>query len=152
MYRFLISIGVALAGAICCHAAEVARVTVNGEPVSKVVTAITFDGDQAVIHFGDADRMEADMGDVKLSFAADGTSAIGSVSDLSVFSYDGIVGDLLKVSGLSGNTALTIHDVAGKTVFGPVAAQGEMEINVSSLRPGVYVLRAGKDVVKFTKH
>ncbi|MCM1070979.1 MAG: T9SS type A sorting domain-containing protein [[Clostridium] fimetarium] len=153
MYRFLISVGVALAGFLCCQAADVAQVTVNGEPVRKAVTEISFDGDQLTIHFADSDRMDADMGNVSLSFVDDGTSAVGNIAGaMDVFCYDGIVGDVLTVRGLSENSTLAIHDVAGKTVLGPVAAKSEMKINVSSLRPGVYVLRAGKNVVKFTKH
>lgn len=150
MYRFLISIFAAAACFFAGQAANVARVTVNGEPVAKVVTAITFDGDQMRIHFGDSDSMDADMGDVLLAFAEDGMSAIDA-ANLSAFSYDGIVGDLLTVSGLAENTILSVFDVSGKTLFGPVAAEGRMEINVAAFPAGVYMLRAGNEIVKFTK-
>ncbi len=118
--------------------------------MGKVVTAITFDGDQMRIHFGDSDSMDADMGDVLLAFAEDGMSAINA-ANFSAFSYDGIVGDLLAVSGLEENTILSVYDVSGKTLFGPVAAEGRMEINVAAFPAGVYVLRAGNEIVKFTK-
>ncbi len=153
MYRFLISVWVVLAGVLFCRAAEVAQVTINGEPVRKAVTAITFDGDQISIHFEDADKVDTDMENVLLSFVSDGSSSVGNmVNDISVFSYDGVVGDVLIVSGISENSILDIHNIAGKTVFGPVAAEGRIEINVSNLGDGVYVLRAGNDVVKFSKH
>lgn len=153
MYRLLISIFAAVACLFAGYAAEVARVTVNGEPVSKTVTAISFNGDQLTLHFGDSDSMDSDMDKVSLAFVDDATSSLGELAGgLSVFTYEGIVGDVLTVSGLQPGSALRVLDLSGRTVFGPVATESRMEINVSDLSAGVYVLCAGKDVVKFTKH
>lgn len=151
MYRFLISIAAAAAGFLLCSAGDVARVTVNGVPVSKTVAALSFNGDRMTVHFGDSDTMDADLDEVILAFADDATSSVDGIAGLSVFRYEGIVGDRLTVSGLLENSSLAILDVSGKTVFGPVACGSRMEINVAGLPAGVYVLRAGSDVVKFTK-
>ena len=151
MYRFLISIAVAVAGYLLCPAADVARVTVNGVPVEKAVAALSFSGDRVTVHFGDSDTMEADLDQVLLAFADNGTSSVSELAALSVFRYEGIVGDVLSVSGLSENATLSVFDLSGKSVYGPVQAESRMEINVAALPAGVYVLRAGNDVVKFTK-
>lgn len=139
-------------GIIPSAAAKVAQVTINGSPVKKTVTAVSFNGDKVTIHFDDDNTTDADMGDVLLSFA-DGNSstAVDLVNSLSIFRYEGIIGETMTVSGIQENSNLTVYDITGKTVLGPVATESRMEINVSGLTPGVYVLRAGKDVVKFVK-
>lgn len=153
MYRFLISLAAALTIAFGGLAATVAQVTINGEPVKKTISAITFNGDRVTVHFGDTDSMDADMDGIQLSYVDDATSSVVNfTSGIDVFTYEGLVGDNIIVSGLQDNCKVAIFDMAGKVVYGPVASQIRMEINVSAFPQGVYVLAAGKDVVKFTKH
>ncbi len=153
MYRFLISLAAALSIAFSGYAATVAQVTINGEPVKKTVSALTFNGDRVTILFGDSDMMEADMDGLRLSYVEDASSSVVNLTNgIDVFTYEGLVGDNLVVSGLADNCKVVIFDMSGKVVVGPVASQRRMEINVSALPQGVYVLGAGKDVVKFTKH
>lgn len=49
-------------------------VTINGSVVDKVVTQITFDGDNAVLTFSDASTESVDMSLVTLAFEYDATA------------------------------------------------------------------------------
>ena len=152
MYRFIFAIFVVLAGFLCGTAANVAQVTVNGAPVRKSVTEISFSGDKLTVRFDDSDSMDADMEAVLLSFAENGMSAVEAAKTLSVFTCEAVVRAKLTVSGLSESAPTASFDPSGKVVFGPVPAAGRMEIKVAHLSAGVYMLRSGNDVVKFTKH
>lgn len=152
MNRLFLSLITVAAGITTLTAAKVAQVTINGSPVQKAVASVCFNGDKLTIQFDDATSAEADMNDVSLSFIEGGPStSVGSIGNLSIFTYEGIIGETLSVSGIQGNTNLTIYDLNGKTMIGPLPSAERMEINVSGLTPGVYVLRAGNDVVKFVK-
>lgn len=53
--------------------------TIDGSTVDKVVTQITFDGDNAVLTYSDNSTQSADMELVALAFEYDGTSGISAV-------------------------------------------------------------------------
>lgn len=67
MNRLILSLIIAAMGIIPSAAAKVAQVTINGSPVKKTVTAVSFNGDKVTIHFDDDNTTDADMGDVLLS-------------------------------------------------------------------------------------
>ncbi len=53
--------------------------TINGSTVDKVVTQITFEGDNAVLTYSDNSTQSADMELVSLAFEYDGSSGISAV-------------------------------------------------------------------------
>ena len=116
---------------------------INGEPVEKVVTKITFNGDLAVLTFSDATEISEDMGNVILQFS----SAPTSIKDIAVFQMNKVVDGELNIEGLPAGTQVVIFDASGKQLMATMATQ----INVSSLKSGVYVLKAGNQIVKFVK-
>lgn len=116
---------------------------INGEPVEKVVTKITFNGDLAVLTFSDATEISEDMGNVILQFS----SAPTSIKDIAVFQMNKAVDGELNIEGLPAGTQVVIFDASGKQIMATMATQ----INVSSLKSGVYVLKAGNQIVKFVK-
>ena len=116
---------------------------INGEPVEKVVTKITFNGDLAVLTFSDATEISEDMGNVILQFS----SAPTSIKDIAVFQMNKVVDGELNIEGLPAGTQVVIFDASGKQIMATMATQ----INVSSLKSGVYVLKAGNQIVKFVK-
>ena len=116
---------------------------INGEPVEKVVTKITFNGDLAVLTFSDATEISEDMGNVILQFS----SAPTSIKDIAVFQMNKAVDGELNIEGLPAGTQVVIFDASGKQLMATMATQ----INVSSLKSGVYVLKAGNQIVKFVK-
>ena len=116
---------------------------INGEPVEKVVTKITFNGDLAVLTFSDATEISEDMGNVILQFS----SAPTSIKDIAAFQMNKVVDGELNIEGLPAGTQVVIFDASGKQIMATMATQ----INVSSLKSGVYVLKAGNQIVKFVK-
>ena len=116
---------------------------INGEPVEKVVTKITFNGDLAVLTFSDATEISEDMGNVILRFSSSPTS----IKNVEAFQLNNVVGDNLDINGLAEGTKVVIYDTSGKDV---ITTNGS-NINVSGLKPGMYILKAGNQVVKFIK-
>ena len=116
---------------------------INGEPVEKVVTKITFNGDLAVLTFSDATEISEDMGNVILRFSSSPTS----IKNVEAFQLNNVVGDNLDINGLAEGTKVTIYDASGKDV---ITTNGS-NINVSGLKPGMYILKAGNQIVKFIK-
>ena len=116
---------------------------INGEPVEKVVTKITFNGDLAVLTFSDATEISEDMGNVILRFMPAPTA----IKDVTAYQMNKVVGDNLDINGLTAGTKVVIYDASGKDVI----TTNDSNINVSGLRPGMYILKAGNQIVKFVK-
>ena len=117
---------------------------INGETVEKVVTKITFNGDLAILTFSDATEISEDMGNVILRFSSSPTS----IKDITAFQMKKAVDGELNIEGLPAGTQVVIFDASGKQLMATMASR----INVSSLKPGVYVLKAGNQIVKFVKN
>ena len=116
---------------------------INGEVVEKIVTKITFEGDNAVLTFSDETNISEDMGNVILRFSSSPTS----IKNVEAFQLNNVVGDNLDINGLAEGTKVVIYDASGKDV---ITTNGS-NINVSGLRSGMYILKAGNQIVKFVK-
>lgn len=124
-------------------AATTQTLIINGEVVEKIVTKITFEGDLAVLTFADASVSAEDMGNVVLRF----TDSPTSIKDINAFQLNKEVEGSLNISGLAEGTLIQIFDASGKQVISTY----DTTINVSSLKPGMYILKAGNKIVKFAK-
>ena len=71
------------------YANNVQTLTINGQTVNKALSKMTFDGDNVILTFTDNSSQTSEMESVSLSFSS--ASAIDAVS---VFQYNGIVGDV----------------------------------------------------------
>lgn len=119
--------------------------TINGQKVEKVVSQITFSGDNVVLHFNGSEESYP-MNDVQIDFS--GASGINSVS---TFTLNGIVDGQLNIAGLAAGTPVAVYDVSGKKVAA-TRAQGEAtQLDINNLNGGVYILKAGNQIVKFVK-
>ena len=116
---------------------------INGEVVEKVVTKITFEGDLAVLTFADETVISEDMGNVIMRF----TSSPTSIQNVETFQLNKAVGDNLEINGLVEGTQVQVFDATGKQVI----VTYDSTINVSSLKPGMYILKAGNQIIKFAK-
>ena len=116
---------------------------INGEVVEKVVTKITFEGDLAVLTFADETIISEDMGNVVMQFTASPTS----IKNVEVFQLNKAVGDNLEINGLAEGTQVQVFDATGKQAI----VTNDPTINVSSLKPGMYILKAGNQIIKFAK-
>lgn len=117
--------------------------TINGETVEKAVATITFDGDNVVLHFADGSDQTADMESVHLAIVP-GTDGIGLIKMP--------VGDRLNIEGLAPGTHVTLYDASGRIVLNATAAEAHTQLQVSQLRSGIYMMKAGNQTVKFHKH
>ena len=116
---------------------------INGEVVEKVVTKITFEGDLAVLTFADETVVSEDMGNVIMRFMSSPTS----IKNVEAFQLNKAVGDNLEINGLVEGTQVQVFDASGKQVI----VTYNSTINVSSLKPGMYILKAGNQIIKFAK-
>ena len=117
--------------------------TINGQTVESVVTRITFEGDNVVLHFKGGDSQTADMYAVVLGFEYSPTTAISVLR--------GTVDNYLNLAGLDEGTVVSIYDAQGKLVRTTTVREAKAVLSVSTLRSGVYVLKAGRRIVKFNK-
>lgn len=117
--------------------------TINGETVEKVVTRITFSGDNVVLTFGDQTTQTVDMEMVTLTISLDGTTDIGTVKEQ--------VGDVLDIDGLEPGTEVVIYNAQGRKMLSARASDVRAILQTHALKSGVYVLKAGNQIVKFIK-
>lgn len=146
--KLLAIAGLALMMGAGLHAATTQTLLVNGEQVDKVVTRMHFEGDNVVLHFGD-ETAGFDMATVMLLF--DHTAS--GIESIEMFSFNGAVtGGTLQLQGAEGDAAVEVYSLNGTAVAATVADEaGAATVDVSSLAPGVYILRAGTKSVKFVK-
>jgi hypothetical protein len=116
---------------------------INGEVVEKVITKITFEGDLAVLTFADETVVSEDMGNVIMRFMSSPTS----IKNVEAFQLNKAVGDNLEINGLAEGTQVQVFDATSKQVI----VTNDPTINVSSLKPGMYILKAGNQIIKFAK-
>lgn len=139
----LILIAVVLGVTSPVHAETTQNLVINGEVVAKVVAQMTFEGDNVLLTFSDGTSRTDDMSTVKLSFVNS-----SSIQELTTYRLRGVVGDELSFEGLENGTEISIFDASGKQML----RSKEKTVNVHVLKAGVYVLKAGNQIVKFVKH
>lgn len=121
-------------------------VIINGQEVEKVATKITFSGDNAVVSFSDGFSQSADMSQVVIYL-----NVSTDIRKVETFSFNGLIGDELHLSNIAEGTAVTIYDATGKVLQQVKATDTTLSLNTASLKSGVYVLKAGNQIVKFLK-
>ena len=117
--------------------------TINGEKVEKLVTRITFEGDNLVLHFSDQSTQTADMESVVLSFAVEDLTSISYIREQ--------VKNTLSIEGLEPGTEVLIYNAEGKKMLSVQASEVQTILKTKSLKKGVYLMKAGNQVVKFIK-
>ncbi len=121
-------------------------VIINGQEVQKVATKITFSGDNATVSFSDGSSQTADMAQVVIYL-----NVTTDIRKVETFSFNGLIGDELRLSNIAEGTAVTIYDATGKVLQQVKATDTTLSLNTASLKSGVYVLKAGNQIVKFLK-
>ena len=121
-------------------------VIINGQEVEKFATKITFSGDNAIVTFSDGTTDTADMSNVVIHL-----NVSTDISKVQTFNFNGLIGDELHLSNIAEGTAVTIYDATGKVLQQVKATDTTLSLNTASLKNGVYVLKAGNQIVKFLK-
>lgn len=140
-------LSVLLSAGLTANAAAVQTILINGEPVGKTLTKLHFDGDNVVLHFGDETQTH-DLSAVAISI--DHTSGLLGIES---FEFNGAInGGLLELQGVEPGVPVSVYAVSGLVVANASADEnGSATIDVAHLESGVYILVAGKNVVKFSK-
>lgn len=144
MKKLILSIVFMLALALSVNAAE-PTLTINGKEVEKTVTKITFEGDNVVLHFGNETEAH-DMNSVVLTF-----SALSGIDEIISYSFNGIIDGNIVLGGIPTGTVVEIYDTTGKLRVSEKITSDPANIDITTLNKGIYLLKAGKNCVKFQK-
>ena len=132
MKKRIIAVSLALMSlCLSANADVVQTLTINGQTVEKTVTQLTFSGDNVVLHFEGSEDSYA-LDDVVLDF-----SDVSSINSINTFKLNGLVDGRL--------------DISGKKMASLRAGEETTQVNVGDFRSGVYILKAGTQIVKFVK-
>ena len=127
--RFFMAVMLVMSLCGIVKADAVQTLTINGQKVEKVVSQLTFSGDNVVLHF-DGSEESYPMNEVQIDFT---------------------VTNGLNIAGLADGTPVAVYDISGKKVAGVRAAGKVTQLSVDGLNGGVYILKAGNQIVKFVK-
>ncbi|WP_337949209.1 T9SS type A sorting domain-containing protein, partial [Prevotella pectinovora] len=86
------------------------------------------------------------LDDVVLDF-----SDVSSINSINTFKLNGLVDGRLDISGLAAGTPVAVFDISGKKMASLRAGEETTLVNVGNFRSGVYILKAGTQIVKFVK-
>ena len=86
------------------------------------------------------------MDDVQIDF----TSGAG-IGNISTFKLNAFVDGQLNIAGLAAGTQVAVYDVSGKKLAQAQTEGESTQVNVDNLSSGVYILKAGNQIVKFVK-
>ena len=75
---------------------------------------------------------------------------IEEVNNQQLAIYPNPAKDVLNIKDLADNQEVTIYSINGAVIIKTIVS-GDAEINISELRPGMYVVSAGNLVTKFIK-
>lgn len=139
----LIAIACLLTMGLSMQAQNVQTLTINGEKVEKLVARITFEGDNVVLAFSDQTTQKADMTSVILSFTPQDLTAIGTIQRP--------VEKTLSIDGLEPGTEVIVYNTEGKEMLSARASEVQTILKTKSLKKGIYLMKAGNQVVKFIK-
>lgn len=122
-------------------------VTINGTTVEHALTSITFSGDNVILHFSDGTAdATADMSTVSIEMAT-----LTSIGQLETFATSELVGNTLTLGGVAVGERIAIYDVTGKKLMQTTATASTTSLSLDALQKGVYIVRAGHNIIKFQK-
>jgi len=79
------------------------------------------------------------------------TGIITPELETSLFVFPNPVQEMLTVSGLAAGAKINLIDINGRLLKTVISQENATDIDVSSLQQGFYLLRVGKQVIKFIK-
>lgn len=92
--------------------------------------------------FSDPDQFYLALDNVKI-FEAD--LATQNVNQSTLKFYPNPVKDMLTISDVNEISSYTIYDLSGKQLVSASAKSSKLELNVSQLKPGMYIVKAKSD-------
>ena len=150
MRKFL-SLLVALLTVFNSQAAGVIKV--NGEEIKKTPTLITLDYSKAgyiQVQFSDSSVVSYNMNLVEF-FLKELNSIHNNMKEETFFHIKGHVRDVLHLEGITSGAEIAVYSANGEQKYLGKSNGENMSVDVSHLSRGVYVLRVGRQAVKFIK-
>ena len=149
--RKFLSLLVALLTVFNSQAAGVIKV--NGEEIKKTPTLITLDYSKAgyiQVQFSDSSVVSYNMNLVE--FCPNEVNAIqNTMKEGTFFHIKGHVRDVLHLEGITSGAEIAVYSANGEQKYLGKSNGENMSVDVSRLSRGVYVLRVGRQAVKFIK-
>ena len=146
MKKIILTLLLCLSTALCVNAQH--EIIINGQPVEKTVVQLTFSGDNVILLFEDNSTQTTDMGDVTIRLFDDGTT---DIHQLQTFRLKQPVDGRLEIEGVAAAVPVFIYDTTGKIIQRTIATEGMTILDISSLKRGIYLLKTGKQIIKFIK-
>ena len=126
---------------------------VNGEVIMKTPTFITLDYSRAgyiQVQFSDSSVVSYNMNLVE--FCPNETNSIQNTEKEGTFFFvKGHVRDILQLEGITPGAEIGIYAASGAQKYLGKSNSKNMSVDVSHLSRGVYLLRVGRQAVKFIK-
>ena len=126
---------------------------VNGENIQKTPTLISLDYSRAgniLVQFSDSSVVSYNMNLVE--FYPNEVNAIqNTMKEGAFFHIKGHVRDVLHLEGITPGAEIGIYAANGSQKYLGKADGKNMSVDVSRLSRGVYLLRVGRQAVKFIK-
>ncbi len=130
-----------------CAQTAIPLLTVNGSVVEHALASITFSGDNVILHFTDGTSdITEDMGTVTIDM-----TPVTAVSKLKTYASTQLVGNTLVLGGMAAGDRVTLYDAQGRKLLQTTASASTMTLPLDHLRPAVYIVRAGNNIIKFQK-
>ncbi len=148
--KLLLSVLLFFACAANLFAGVSQTVTINNQTVSKTVAQITFSGDNVTLTFSDGTSLSEDMANVIIDFSNESSTAT-SMLPFETFQLNGTVDGNLSIGNLTDGTPVMVYDSTGRQIAATKAKGNHAHLDISASRGGVYILKAGNQVVKFMK-
>lgn len=127
---------------------------VNGEDIKKTPTLITLDYSKAgyvQVQFSDSSVVSYNMNLVEIYPKGVVTSMQESTKEMTFFHITGHVGDFLHIEGVTAGSEIAIYSANGEQKYRGQSNSENTTVDVSRLSGGVYILRVGRQAVKFIK-
>ena len=122
-------------------------ITINGETVEQVATKLTFNGDKVIITSSNGEKSgEVNMESVVITFTT--STGIGAIS---TYQFNGIVDGTLNIGNIADGTPIVVYNTSGSIVASVKSSGNSAQIDINGQPSGIYLLKAGKQVVKFIK-
>ena len=154
--RNLIAITICLAGLLIagqyCMAQDYNLITLKADETEAVyalsnVQRIVFENNAMTVKM----KTDADVTDVVSVRFEKSTGIENPKPDLSFFVFPNPVKDVLTVTGAHANGIINLFSLTGTLLKSIPAQESATNIDVSSLSPGLYLLRVEGKTVKFIK-
>ena len=126
---------------------------VNGEEIKKTPTHITLDYSRAgyiQIQFSDSSVVSYNMNLVEF-YPNDVPASQNTMKEASFFHIKGPVRDVLHLEGITPGAEIGIYSANGVQKYRGKSDSKNASVDVSHLNRGIYILRVGRQAVKFTK-